>query len=220
LGSARTLDDPAVADWLFERLGRRGRARFYARLGARMLVDLTRGQIAAGLFVLIAYGLGFWLSEPSASTSFYAAASTTLATILLALAITTRWLRPQPWPGRSPWGAAGSAREQPSDNPVGPWERLTEGEAVDALCKWYKEYESEYIQAASRWWFRSFYGVCILAALIAGEYFAARALMHSHPEVQGHPRPVFAAITAGLLGIGIVAMSGSGSESRARPDSP
>jgi hypothetical protein len=80
--------------------------------------------------------------------------------------------------------------------------------------------ESDYIQAASRWWSRSIYSVCILAGLIVGEYFAVRALMHQHPDAQGHPRPVFAAITAGLLAIGIVALSGSGSDPRPRSDPP
>jgi len=181
-------------------------------MGRRILADLTAGQFAAGLFVLIAYGLGFWASEPNASTSFYYAASATLATILLALAITIRWFRYQSGPGDSPWSAAASSRGEVSDSPGAPWDQLTESEAVDALCKWYKDYESDYIQTASRWWYRSIYGACILAGLIVGEYFAFRALMHAHPETQGHPRPVFAAITAGLLAISIVAVSGSGSD--------
>jgi hypothetical protein len=86
---------------------------------------------------------------------------------------------------------------------------LKNRDLADALYRLIKEYFGAWTRLASRWVFRVFYGLCLLASLLVGEMFALAALMDPHPETAGHPRPVLAAVTAGLVGIGLVALLGS-----------
>jgi hypothetical protein len=89
---------------------------------------------------------------------------------------------------------------------------LENRELADAVYRVIKEYYGEWTRLASRWLFRVFYGIFLLAALLVGEIFALAPLMDPHPETAGEPRPVLAAVTAGLVGIGLVALLGSRGE--------
>jgi hypothetical protein len=189
----------------------------YAFLSARIAVltrrSISTGQYSVGFLTVAAGIVGAAVSASEASKEFYSAAAGAITTLLLALALTAAWFQLDEFPGPRRWlreRAQGRTLRQLLDE----WKDLEKGALATALYVVAEAYYGEWAEAASRWVFRAFYGLCVLAALLVGEVFALLALMDAHPEKAGEPRPIFGAITPGLVGVGVVALFG-GREKRA-----
>lgn len=168
---------------------------------------VTTGQASVGIWTLLAWIVGFAASKEEAPKEFYSTGASAITTLLLALALTAAWFRLEPLPGLRTWVRERSHGRSLHDH-FNALDGLEHKELVDGIVAAVANSYGTWIHQASRWLFRLIYGLSLLAALMVGEMFALLALMGSHPETRGNPRPVLAAVTAGLLGVGLVALLG------------
>ncbi len=191
------------------RLGMREYLRLAWRIQWLTFKASKAGQYSIGVWTLVAWVVGFLACRPEASKEFYSAATGVITTLLLALALTAAWFRLEPLPSPRAWLRKQGGEGQDIVKQLETLKNL-EGKALgNSLYALAGQYYGAWLQAGSRWAFRIVYGVALLVALIAGEMFALLALMAVPPETAGNPRPVLAAIAAGLVGIGLSAILGA-----------
>jgi hypothetical protein len=178
------------------------------RYWAKAMAGIALAQLQGGFWVVAAWIAGFAIASDmgpeETPTEFYGAASGVIATLLLALALQAAWFqyeslpRPKHWfttklgPGGLKGTAARASNLPPAD------QQALRAIVLDAIA--------EYQTLLSRWIFRLFYGVAVLLALTAGQVVVLLALMTK--RVEASPSIAFGAITAGLVGVSLVAVFG------------
>lgn len=201
--SLDTIDDTWAS--IRDRLRSRDLLRLVTRLVLLVQKENTIAQYSAGFWTLVAWGGGFAASKSTAPKEFYSAGAGAITTLLLALAVTVAWFRLEAPPSPRRWFRERSGRRDLQAH-FEALEGLEQRELAASLYDTAKSYLGPWVRAASRWMFRTVYGVLLLTSLIVGELFALLALMEPDPQAAGEPRPVLAAITAGLVGVGLVAL--------------
>lgn len=190
-----------------------GRLRFVERvylvwrLNTLVGKAATAGRFSPGALTIVAWLGGFVASEPNAPKEFYSASASAITTVLLALAVTVAWFRLEPLPNTLDW----FRRELRMEDLMLHLTALADLEGwawVRATIALVDQYVGEFTRTASHQVFRMAYGLMLLGSLLVGETFALFALMAPHPETSGSPRPVLAAVFAGLVGICLVALLG------------
>ena len=211
-GGEQVANEPQVgpsemAGVLYGRLRLRDVVRIQVQLVLLGRSALTVGQYSAGIWTVVAWVVGFAASRGEAPKEFYSAGASAITTLLLALAITAAWFRLEPLPGPRAW-IRDQSRGRDLFHHFKTLDPLEHRELADAIVAIADQYYGSWTRLASRWLFRLVYGVLLLLALLVGEMFALLALMQAHPDVDGDPRPVLAAVSAGLVGVGLVALLG------------
>jgi hypothetical protein len=88
---------------------------------------------------------------------------------------------------------------------------------LDGVVDLFLEIYGDWWLATLRWVSRIGYAIGILGALAAGEIFALLALTAQDASKAGYAKPVLAAVTGGLLGVGAAALVGTGEARSWRP---
>lgn len=205
------LSASAALRSISERLRGRDVFHLYVRLCFAVFKAQTTAQYSVGFLTLLGWVVAFAASPKAASSEFYSTAAEAITTLLLTLAFTAYWFRLQRFRGPRAW-IREHAREEDLASLSTALPGLRHKQLADEVYRVIDRSFGAWTRASARWVFRFAYGVLLLASLVVGEVCALVALMNDDPQKAALAQPVFAAVVAGLLGIGIVALLGTPTE--------